>query len=371
MGIQVLNGALEGPRWGGSAGYRKGCAEFKSGYMPTGAACLPQTACRNVDGHLASEERMNQLALFAAIDRAIKTVASEEFHRLKRELRQDMVSPKVCATLDSFEKLQKGIPPNYSDPWTALFYLTWYQPGQISLAHSLIGYLNGVRRSNALVEGDNHSLHVMDFGCGALAMQFAVAWAAAEAFENEEIVKSIRIYSCDTAQPMIDIGRKLWAEFKRELQRDRRLTSLSGFFDVVIEPRYGTSAFMASAKNMAHDDERWLTALHTVYRNNLEETKRSLSSIVAKFNPDAGLMSCHADEDSRSLLDQAAPFAAPEYTYSRGSISPLVMDCLHRITRWRRAIKEKFSIEHPYLDREVTWSFASAFGSIYTRMAVG
>ena len=310
---------------------------------------------------------MNQYALLAAIDRAIKTVASEEFQRLKAEIGRDEVPQKVNDTLDSFEKLQKGIPPNYSDPWTALFYLTWYQPGQISLAHSLIGCLNGVRGSNALVEGDNHSLHVMDFGCGALAMQFAVAWAAAKAFENEEIVKSIRIYSCDTAQPMIDIGKKLWAEFKRELQCDRRLVS---FFDAVIEPRYGTPASVAFAKSVTND-ERWLSALHTVYSNNLNETKQSLSTIAAKFNPDVGLMSCHADGHSQLLLDQASPFATPEYRYSRGSIDPLVMGCLPRITRWRRAIKEKFSIEHSYLDSEVTWSFASAFGKIYTRMAVG
>ena len=127
---------------------------------------------------------MDQAALFEAIDRAITKVAETEFQRLSAEMGKDALTNKVHATLGSFKGLRQGIPPDYRDPWVALFYLTWFQPGQIQLAHDLIDRMKQKRGSRGLIGKHHGKLQVLDIGCGALATLFAVAWAAADTLND-------------------------------------------------------------------------------------------------------------------------------------------------------------------------------------------
>ena len=79
------------------------------------------------------------------------------------------------------------------------FYLTWYQPKQIQLAHSLIMEWN----TNSLLINNSQNLHVIDFGCRALAMKFAIAWAVTEALENREQISYVTVDSYDANPSMI------------------------------------------------------------------------------------------------------------------------------------------------------------------------
>ena len=102
---------------------------------------------------------MDQAALFEAIDGAITKVAETESQRLSAGMGEDALTNKVHATLDSFRGLRRGIPPDYSDPWVALFYLTWFQPGQIQLAHDLIDRMKQKRESRRLKRCGSFALY--------------------------------------------------------------------------------------------------------------------------------------------------------------------------------------------------------------------
>ncbi len=133
-------------------------------------------------------------------------VASEKYKRLSEELSL-IAMPRItdCAlTLRQLKGLQSGVMPNY-DQWVAPFYLSWYQPGQINLAYSMITAIANAKG----VFTETGKLHVVDFGSGVLAMQFEVALAAADAIRDEQTIDEILIDSLDSITAMINIGMKL------------------------------------------------------------------------------------------------------------------------------------------------------------------
>ena len=150
---------------------------------------------------------MDHKAVKDALDKAIAIVAGEEYKRLSHGLSLHEKANRVEGALKELEKLQYGKIPDYSDKWVALFYLTWYQPSHINLAYSII------KESG---EPLNDRLHIVDFGCGALAMQFGVALSMSEAIEEGQSFSKLRIDSIDTSKPMIDIGKKVGSNSNRK-----------------------------------------------------------------------------------------------------------------------------------------------------------
>ena len=311
---------------------------------------------------------MDQQLLFAAIDRAIRNVADAEFRRLAAEMGPEAWHQNVHNALESLGKLQQGTPPDYNDDWVALFYLTWYQASQINLAHSLIEEMNRSRKCNNFIANDTPSLHVVDFGCGALAMQFAIAWAAAEALENGANIESIRVGSCDVAIPMIRLGQQLWREFKQEISRYESLRTLSDVCEEVIRPRYGKpeSGILFNAHRV--DEERWLSAIHTVYENNVEELRESLYQLAQDITPANGILSCHNDSNSKQLLRKAAPFLYGFSCYGK-SIRSQIDDWLPEVTQWRLSLLERLEAyrlnPHPFLKYDAMWRFRRSFARFY------
>jgi len=169
---------------------------------------------------------MEKELLFGALDRAITRVADDQYKRLSNKISLNGLNRRVHQYLNFLSGLQQGNPPNYNDPWIALFYLTWYQPKQIHLAHSLIEEQKTIRNTNSLLIDNSQSLHVIDFGCGALAMKFAVAWAVAEAIEHGEQISSVTVDSYDANLSMIQLGISLWDEFKSQIQNTPNLVHL-------------------------------------------------------------------------------------------------------------------------------------------------
>ena len=359
---------------------------------------------------------MDQQAFFAAIDQTIKKVAESEFLRLSTGITTEESSEKVRTALDALGGLRHGNPPDYNDPWVALFYLTWYQPGQILLSRRLIDHISRIKGNRQLTINDSRSLQVVDFGCGVLAMRFAIAWASAEAIENGQDIKSIRIISLDPGIAMVELGVRLWKEFLLEIRNDSRLRSLSHSSEKVIEPRDITLQLSRSSQHIErtpsitycgmHTDnlttvplaesvtslvnwrdgycclcdtiarrdvtedqvERWLTAIHTVYAGCLEDTKRDLDKTAKGFDPDIGLMSCHHNHQSISNLRQASPFESPKYRHTALSIPWHESDYLPSVTQWRKSLNQPIPV-HVFLDSDVTWKFPQAFGQFYTRQA--
>ena len=118
------------------------------------------------------QKNMNRKIAISILDHVITTVSEQEFNRLASGLTIDEKTENVLDALKSLDVLQHGGMPNYDNKWVALFY-HWYQPSQINLAYSMI---KSMINSTGIL---NEKLHIVDFGCGSLAMQFGVALAVA------------------------------------------------------------------------------------------------------------------------------------------------------------------------------------------------
>lgn len=193
------------------------CEALWSGFKPTRADDLrrrdvPVAATRpghqiNRPGGSASEPRADaddggQL-IWKLLDQAIQETARSEFIRLDERLTpKEDVRRKVESALKSLDLLRSGDGvPDYDDPWTAVFYLTWFQPRQVNLIYSHL------KRSNERLP---QGLRVVDLGCGCSATMFALAVFAATSGQHEA---RISVHGLDPSRAMRQLGLQLWGAF--------------------------------------------------------------------------------------------------------------------------------------------------------------
>ena len=305
---------------------------------------------------------MTRYYIADALDNAMTTVAEQEFNRLTRSLTNEQIAEKVVGSLRSLDRLRVGKIPNY-DGWDALFY-HWYQPSHINLAYNIIKLANGLR----------DQLHIVDLGCGALAMQFGVFLAAADAIERGQPITEIKIDSIDTSQAMVNVGQKIWEQLYREIGRIPDLGYLDRAYKV-IQPipriiQVGDIERIGFEQiGFARSSNVLISAIHAVYDVNKEDVKHSLKSLVDRLNPDVCFASTHIK--SKPLLSEVWSFADDRYdVISHDDVQPSFVDELEVITQWRRKLYSKLLyIDRilDYLDKPVTWEWASPTVCIYNR----
>ena len=282
-----------------------------------------------------------------ALDDVITTVSEQEFNRLASGLTINEKRKKVRDALGSLKKLQKSEMSDYHDEWVALFY-HWYQPSQINLAYSMI---KSIINSTDIL---NEKLHIVDFGCGSLAMQFGVALAVADTIItiNKKSITEIRIDSIDTSQAMINIGQKMWTLFTNHYNH-------LGPVCEIIKPNYYRDIRQVES---AQSSDCWISAIHPVYDGNKDDVKQSLKSLRTRLDPDVCFVSTHSFK--KDLLSEVWPF----YLDAPKTIPPLSQfnGKLTEITEWRKKLNNKlFLSPHPYLNNSVTWKWPPA--AIYLR----
>ena len=283
---------------------------------------------------------MNRKIVTNILDYVIKTVSEQEFNRLASGLTIEEKGKKVLDALESLEKLRTDEMPDYHDKWVALFY-SWYQPSQINLAYSMI---QSIINSTDIL---NEKLHIVDFGCGSLAMQFGVALAIADTIttKNKKSITEIRIDSIDISQAMIDIGKEMWELFTKLY--NQKLYNHLGPVCEIIKPNYYKDIGQVE---LAQSSDRWISAIHAVYDENKDDIKQSLESLVDRLHPDTCFVSTH--ESKKSLLKEVWPFSSkPRKT----ELSLQFNSELTKITEWRRNLNKTLSQSHGYLHIPVTW----------------
>ena len=300
---------------------------------------------------------MTKYYIADALDNAMTTVAEQEFNRLTRGLTNEQITVKVVGSLRSLDRLRVGKTPNY-DGWDALFY-HWYQPSHINLAYNTINLANGLR----------DQLHIVDFGCGTLAMQFGVFLAAADAIERGQPITEIKIDSIDTSQAMVNVGQKIWEQLYREIGRIPDLGYLDRAYKVIQPIPRIIQVGDIERIGFARSSNVLISAIHAVYDVNKEDVKHSLKSLVDRLNPDVCLASTHIA--NRNLLSEVWSFADRSYDVSsHDDVQPSFVGELEVITQWRRKLYSKLLyIDRilDYLDNPVTWAWASPTVCIYNR----
>ena len=251
--------------------------------------------------------------------------------------------------------------PDYNE-WDTLLY-HWYQPSQINLAYSTI-------KSKTMV---SDKLRIVDFGCGALAIQFGVALRAADALEQMQPLSEVRIDSLDTSRAMVRMGQKIWEQFKIEAKKDSSLRHVSLACEIMnphitlLTDRSMTQVDNNTVWANAWQSECWVSALHTIYEGNKDNVQRWLSFIVDKLNPDLCFATTHSSNST--LLSEVWGFMDyNEYHYLfTPPIEPQFKGALPEITQWRSKLNSALKINHNYLNNNVTWEWPNAASIIHTK----
>lgn len=284
----------------------------------------------------------SQVTAAKALDASIAHVAKDEFAHLSRGLGIVKTTKEIYWALQALEGLQQNVMPTY-DAWDSLFYLTWYQPSHINLAYTLARRIPvGV---NPLRTGKGR-LHVVDFGCGALAMQFGLALAGAETLKRRGACPKISIVSIDESDPMRSIGIKMWHQFVEEISDMDKYPRLKGLRQIC-------SAMKIRKEHKAKAATRWLTALHVAYEENAEEVEDALDKKVKEWEPDVVLVTTHpmADEwvyspygrDRTAQQKQSEPLSTESLEPFEGS--------LEETTKFRLGLYHSYNTE---IDRLAT-----------------
>ena len=236
-------------------------------------------------------------AVTNALDLAVASVVETEFQRLATAAGPEQTARNVLRSLRSFESLQQGIMPAY-DEWDAVFYAAWHHPGHVNLAYTLIEKIPAPH--NPLKSGKG-SLHVMDFGCGTMAMQFGLALAAADSVAQLRTVPRVNIFSEDSSQPMIAIGRRIWETFTSEIASRRKYPTLNALRRVCRD--------VTSEAHRKDADTSWISVLHVAYEENAPQVESALAGRIRQERPELVVVTAHP----RSVASTFSPLSYGYY----------------------------------------------------------
>ena len=250
------------------------------------------------------------------LDKAVAHVAREEFQRVTAHLTEDEKTRRIESAAASLDLLRKGGTPDYEDPLVAVLYLVQYQLQHINLTYSLIDATARWLGRNGVLT-DTGRLHVVDYGCGALAMRFGVILAVSDALESAHNISSVKIDSLDLAAPVVALGVRIWNCFWESVHasNDNGLRWLRQAFGTMVRPNPDVFFNVPLQKIIAMPDaDRWLSAIHVVYggpQGNSKEVQENLDFLHQSIQPVAGFLTAHSSK--LGTVKDVCPFG-PNYS---------------------------------------------------------
>ena len=125
---------------------------------------------------------------------------------------------------------------------------------------------------------DIGKLHVVDFGCGALAMQFGATIVVAMSLIRGENIREAIVNSIDINQAMLIAGWTAWEHFIDAVRSNKNLIA-------VAESCQLTKFDLHTRQDavLLCDGECWLSCLHGVYQQNSNdlECAHCMTSIIS------------------------------------------------------------------------------------------
>ena len=237
-----------------------------------------------------SEQAWTQRNLRSALDcldHALARAAESYYLNLQRLgfSRRDRAE-KIDSALEDLEKLLRSRQsPDYDNPWVALFHFLWYQPKQIRVAY------RAARKILARAH-PGQDVHIFDFGCGSLSMQFGLVLALADQLDGPGAITPIKLHNYDIAEPMIELGRISWDTLMSD--------NIPGCDDIryvnneLLTAIYYSSSDAPTPSTMNTKESMWyVTALHCFYKNRDYEV---LAEIFRTLNPDVAIFTAHASK---------------------------------------------------------------------------
>ena len=319
-------------------------------------------------------------------------VAQEEWSRLAGDSldidRHVYVARSVEKSLRAFQSLQLGGMPDYNE-WDALLYGTWFQPKQINIVSSILWTLRRQWNVNSqpwwngdILDVPNGNVHVIDFGCGALATQFAIALAALDSIGRGVRISSIRIDSIDTSLPMIYFGQRVWDRFVGIMHLRYPHEVLSSVLNLV---QGATHTGLDQLPNRT-DSTCYLTSIHAAYEQALDEVKIKLSKLMSMYDPDGLLLTTQSGK--WLMLHAMCPATGNsdylEIPVQKLSMAPVFSGPLSRVTEWRRMMLARLLVERDvlinagvdinflrnYLTSDVEWQYSPLASRVHMKREI-
>ena len=226
----------------------------------------------------------------SVLDEATAEVAWGQLGRLQSESEASNheTALAILHALKELEKLRTGGTPDYDYPWLPPLYALWYQSSHTQMAYHITGAIPS--NLNPFHDDGPSSLHLIDFACGTMAMQFGTAIAAAELLESSGRLVTINITSSDLSSPMWSFGRELWLRFYARIVGGARNQESKLIREACHRDRF----VFANSEAPVQVDVRWLTALHAAYGDGHNEIKTKVNGRVRSQQPDVVAITAHS-----------------------------------------------------------------------------
>ena len=297
---------------------------------------------------------------YGALDAALATLAEREYARLTERLSTKMQVERLDGVFKQFERMAKGqIQPAFTDPWVALFYLLWYQPSQISLFHSIFADLLRQDAGDDRSRITNDNLQIVDFGCGALAVQIGVTAACME-LQDRQAIPHLAITNIDGSREMTVLGRDLCTEWERQLNEieQQQLSDMSAMVSSKV-----AHYRVERTTNVNHDAARCLVASNVMFPSNLSDVTNQLALLWRDMEPDHAII---ATIPRRASLTYAKDMLPGSQWISPPS-SPIYRQTgrASKLSQWRQDLlgqlnpSPEYSIVAGYLKGDVLWDKGS------------
>ena len=118
-------------------------------------------------------------------------------------------------------KLAQAKMPDYNGELVPAVYVAAYQLQHINMTYSLIKDLLVTMGPTKNVLSAGGKLQVVDFGAGALAMQFGLTLAIADALEQKQQITAVHVDSMDQSEEMLLIGITMWEKVVHIAKNDK------------------------------------------------------------------------------------------------------------------------------------------------------
>ena len=248
-------------------------------------------------------------AVSNVLDAAIAGVGRDEFYRLTNGLPSTDAALQVQHALTELKKFGQGTEPGY-DEWVSLFYFLWYHPKHTNLAYRMADAILRMPPQTPAQDPLGRKLHIADFGCGTLATQFGITLAVADALGRGDNITGVRIEGFDNNHTMLRLGQWLW---------NKLMIIVGDESPEAAVPQLRQACRMVEAINgcvepcvrVVAGEERWLSAIHTVYEKNVPDVEKYLARLTKQMKPRVGLMTTFVYK--QDLIHQASPFDAQSY----------------------------------------------------------
>ena len=287
---------------------------------------------------------MDLTTTMRVLEWAILEVAKAEYTRLSAGLAPHEVAGRVERALKSLGGLRKGVAPAYNE-WDALFYLTWYQPRHVSLNYLVASHL---------FSDGPQPVHVIDFGCGALASRFAFAVSAAM-LDVPPSELHVDLHGIDNSEHMVRIGEATWSKFISSVS-DTDLAAVCTAMDYSTYASYEDyrRSPAAHASGVYPSPNCYLLGVHTTYESNKVELRETFSQIRAERDPAATILVCQASKEHVALQVVGRGFRQLRVVLERSWYGQL-----QSVTQWRRSLVGQLPTADPilrsFLQRPVQW----------------